>query len=64
MNRVTAVQQADNLVPDAIKRLAESFAAGRQKLEDEWARGSDVSTESLRLALQRYRSFFSRLLSI
>ena len=60
----TAVERADHLVAEAIKQLADSFATTRQKLEDEWAQGSDVSTENLRLALQRYRSFFNRLLSL
>jgi hypothetical protein len=60
----TAVERADSLVAEAIKRLAESFAAGRQRLESEWGEGSEASTETLRLTLQRYRSFFNRLLSI
>jgi hypothetical protein len=59
-----AVEQADGLVADAIKRLAESFARERAQLEGQWDRGGDVSTEDLRQALQRYRSFFSRLLSV
>ena len=59
-----AVEQADALVADAIKRLAETFANERNQLEGQWDRGSDVSTEDLRQALQRYRSFFSRLLSV
>ena len=59
-----AVEQADALVADAIKRLAESFANERSQLERQWDRGGDVSTEDLRQALQRYRSFFSRLLSV
>lgn len=59
-----AVEQADGLVADAIKRLAESFAKERAQLEGQWDRGGDVSTEDLRQALQRYRSFFSRLLSV
>jgi hypothetical protein len=59
-----AVERADGLVADAIKRLAESFAKERAKLEGQWDRGGDVSTEDLRQALQRYRSFFSRLLSV
>lgn len=60
----TAVERADSLVAETIKRLAESFAAGRQKLESEWSLGGDASTETLRLTLQRYRSFFNRLLTI
>jgi hypothetical protein len=59
-----AVEQADGLVADAIRRLAEVFADERRKLEEEWDRGGDVSTEDLRVALQRYRSFFDRLLAI
>ena len=59
-----AVEQADGLVAAAMKRLAEVFAEERSKLEQQWDRGDNVSTEDLRLALQRYRSFFQRLLSI
>jgi hypothetical protein len=59
-----AVEQADSLVADTMKRLAEVFAQTRSDLESQWGSGSDVSTEDLRLALQRYRSFFDRLLSV
>jgi hypothetical protein len=59
-----AVEQADGLVASAMKRLAEVFAEERSRLEQQWDRGDNVSTEDLRLALQRYRSFFHRLLSI
>jgi hypothetical protein len=59
-----AVEQADSLVAGAMKRLAEMFADERAKLEGQWDRGDSVSTEDLRLALRRYRSFFGRLLSI
>ena len=59
-----AVERADALVAAAIKRLAESFAQERSALEQQWARGADVSTEDLRLALRKYRGFFDRLLSV
>lgn len=59
-----AVQQADELVAQAIKRLAESFAQERNRLEQQWDRGDQVNTEDLRVALQTYRSFFQRLLAI
>jgi hypothetical protein len=59
-----AVEQADSLVANAMKRLAEIFADERAGLEGQWDRGDDVSTEDLRLALRRYRSFFGRLLAI
>jgi hypothetical protein len=59
-----AVQKADELVATVIKRLAEVFADERSKMEHDWAKGQDVSTEDLRQALRRYRSFFDRLLSV
>jgi len=59
-----AVEQADSLVASAMKRLAEVFAQERSGLEQQWDRGDSVSTEDLRVALQRYRSFFDRLLSV
>lgn len=59
-----AVEHADELVASAIKRLAEVFATERHKLEVEWDKTDNVSTEDLRVALRRYRSFFDRLLSV
>jgi hypothetical protein len=59
-----AVEQADSLVAGTMKRLAEVFAAERSKLEGQWESDKTVSTEDLRLALRRYRSFFGRLLSV
>ena len=58
-----AVESADNLVASVMKRLAEGFANERATLEKQWDRGDNVSTEDLRVALQRYRSFFDRLLN-
>jgi hypothetical protein len=57
-----AVQDADALVAELMRQLAESFARERAELEQQWTRGEDVSTEDLRVALTRYRSFFGRLL--
>jgi hypothetical protein len=59
-----AVEQADSLVADTMKRLAEGFAAERTNLERQWDRGDNVTTEDLRITLQRYRSFFDRLLTV
>jgi hypothetical protein len=59
-----AVEKADELVATVIKRLAEVFANERSALEAAWGKGNDVSTEDLRQALRRYRSFFDRLLSV
>lgn len=58
------VKDADKLVAALMQRLAEGFANERSGLEKQWDRGDNVSTEELRLALQRYRSFFDRLLSL
>ena len=59
-----AVERADTLVADVMKRLAESFARERDTLDRQWDHGDNVTTEDLRLVLQRYRSFFNRLLSV
>ena len=59
-----AVEDADNLVASLMKKLAEGFANERGRLEKQWDRGDNVSTEDLRIALQRYRSFFDRLLNV
>ena len=59
----TAVEQADNLVAELMRQLAETFADERGRLEAAWTAGEDVDTEQLRVALTRYRSFFQRLLS-
>jgi hypothetical protein len=59
-----AVERADALVAQVMKRLAEVFAAERAGLERQWDRGEPISTEDLRVALTRYRSFFDRLLKV
>jgi hypothetical protein len=59
-----AVEEADALVAQVIKRLTEVFANERTTLEHQWDSGEQVSTEDLRLALQKYRSFFERLLAL
>ena len=59
-----AVKDADILIAQTMKRLAEVFADERQRLERQWDQGDNVSTEELRVALRRYRSFFSRLLRV
>lgn len=58
-----AVEEGDKLVATVMQRLAEGFANERSKLEKQWDGGDNVSTEDLRVALQRYRSFFDRLLN-
>jgi hypothetical protein len=58
------VQKADGLVADVVDRLTSGFAQARSRLEEQWSRGEQVSTEDLRIALQRYRDFFERLLAV
>jgi len=60
----SAVERADSLVAEVMKKLAEGFASERSTLEHQWDRGDNVTTEDLRIALQRYRSFFDRLLRV
>ena len=57
------VSEADALVAELLRDLAQSFDGARSKLEAQWSSGEDVSTEELRITLQRYRSFFERLLA-
>ena len=59
-----AAEDADALVAETMRRLAEIFSEERKNMEGHWSRGENVSTEDLRQALQRYRSFFNRLLVI
>jgi hypothetical protein len=59
-----SVEKADQLVARVVQRLAESFSQERSRLEGQWDKGEDVSTEDLRVGLQRNRSFFDRLLSV
>lgn len=57
-----AVQQANCLVEGVVDQLTATFTSQRDELESQWTRG-DVDTEALRVALQRYRAFFNRLLA-
>jgi hypothetical protein len=58
-----SVEGADRLVVEVMERVTDGFSQERSRLEHHWGRGEDVSTEDLRVALQRYRSFFERLLA-
>ncbi|QSE77990.1 hypothetical protein [Rhodococcus koreensis] len=58
------VQKADGLVSDVVDRITTGFSEARSRLEEQWARGEEGSTEDLRLALKRYREFFQRLLEL
>jgi hypothetical protein len=58
------VHKADSLVSDVVEQLTSGFAAARARLEEQWARGEQASTEDLRVALTQYREFFQRLLAV
>jgi hypothetical protein len=58
-----AVEQADELVGELMERLTTGFSQRRAQLEAQWERGDEASTEDLRVAFTRYRSFFNRLLA-
>jgi hypothetical protein len=58
------VQKADVLVSDLVEQLTTGFTQARSRLEEQWSRGEDASTEDLRLALMHYREFFERLLAV
>jgi hypothetical protein len=59
-----AVEDADNLVKSVLEKLSQGFTHERDRLAKQWDRGENVSTEDLRIALQRYRTFFDRLLNV
>jgi hypothetical protein len=59
----TAVTDADRLVGDVLQRLSTTFDEQHSGLERQWNDG-EPSTEDLRSALQRYRAFFERLLTL
>ena len=63
-NPQEAVNAGDELVAQVIESLADTFSTQRSQLESELKQTDQPSTENLRLALRRYRSFFERLLSI
>lgn len=59
-----SVRQGDDLVAEVLKNLTETFSKERAKLEGSLEQTDKASTETLRVALRRYRSFFDRLLSL
>lgn len=59
-----SVEKADDLVERVMNSITETFAKERSSLENQWNQGAEASTEDLRLAIKRYRSFFNRLLTL
>lgn len=63
-NPRNSVEKADELVENVMNSITEAFGKERAYLEDQWNQGANASTEDLRLAIKRYRSFFNRLLTL
>ena len=63
-NPSNSVERADELVAQVINSITENFARERDSLEEQWNQGEEASTEDLRIAIKRYRSFFNRLLTL
>lgn len=59
-----SVRAANELVAHVLESVTASFSERRDSLERQWNSGDNVSTEDLRVALKRYRSFFDRLLTL
>jgi hypothetical protein len=57
-----SVQEAHAMVAEIVNELTERFSNERASLESQWNRDEQPDTEDLRVALQRYRDFFNRLL--
>ena len=58
-----SVRQADDLVGEVTRQIAERFTHGRDDFEKRWEGGDEPTTEELRQALQRYRDYFRRLVT-
>ena len=59
-----AVTNADQLVGEVLDEVSRVFRDQRSTLERDWSEHDEPGTEDLRQALQRYREFFDRLLSL
>jgi hypothetical protein len=56
-----AVNDAHELVSGMVQRIVSAFERERGDLEKQWSKGDSVSTEDLRVCLQRYKTFSTRL---
>ncbi len=60
----TSVKQAEALVAETVDKVTRMLSAQQSSLHESIDGREDITTEDLRIALQRYRSFFNRLLAI
>jgi hypothetical protein len=58
-----SVREADDLVGEVTRKIADRFSSGRKDFEQRWEGGDEPTTEELRQAVQRYRDFFQRLVT-
>jgi hypothetical protein len=56
------VREAHSMVGELVDELTATFTKERAALEEQWSNDRQPDTEELRVALQRYRSFFNNLL--
>ena len=59
-----AVRKPDELVRQVLETLTQSFSVDRGAADGGTTGAEQATTEQLRMALRRYRSFFQRLLSL
>lgn len=59
----TSVKQADELVTEVLRQIGKLYSEKRATLQSRW-NTQEGSTEDQRMALQSYRSFFTRLLNL
>jgi hypothetical protein len=59
-----AAARADELLSETIHKISEVIERERTQLSERWNRGDQVSTDDIRIAVQRYRSLFHWLLEL
>lgn len=58
-----AVREAGLLIGDAMQFVTSTFTEHRDRIEREWKRESELSTDELRIVMRRYRNLFQYVLS-
>jgi hypothetical protein len=59
-----SVEQAEALVAETLDKVCQTHIDNKTSLDEAWQNREDISTEDLRMALQRYRSFFNHILKM
>ena len=58
-----AVREAGLLIGDAMQFVTSTFTEHRDRIEREWKREAELSTDELRIVMRRYRNLFQYVLS-